>query len=617
VASSRITGTNENVSTYGGSGLGRDYTTLATWEADTDNNLVFLTQSEVLECYADEDFDDYVELAGATTNGSYFRIVRPASGEGHDGTPNTGVTFASTTDTYGFYVNEAYSSVQDLIVALDINSSTTRVSISCSGSAYASFIGILAIGGTNSGSGGVNGIQWGQTPNPQYVINCIAAGLDGDGFIGSGASNTPYVYNCLSIDNTGYGFTTVACNNSYFKNCISTGNGTTNQFTAQTYGTCHTTTCYVSQTSPQFRDASVSDYHISDLDLVRPPGVALYGKGTDLSADANFAFDDDIDGDPRVEWSIGPDDWTATYGTFGVGSATPGNVVPGDYTVGILLIAYNLLDGKISIKNLSTDLLDGKARVKDVATDNLDGKVGVGGGDTDNLDGKLTIQNALTALLDGKLQVGNANTESFDGKLLIVISPEDNLDGKLTILDKATDLLDGKLQIGNVAIDSFDGKIQVGNILTDNFDAKLIVLDKATNFLDGKLNIGDATVALLDGKLNIKDVATDSMDGKLIVATADTDNLDGKLKVLDYSTEQVDGKLVITATAGAGTDTDLGDLKITIKDKTTESLDGKLLIVGWEAVRGASGSWKGQEKASDEWKKQNTASDSWKKQNDQ
>ena len=89
MASSRRNATNENISSFGSAG--RDYTSLATWESDTDNNLVGLAQSEVLEGYADAaSFNGTIVIAGAITNSSYFRIFRAAPNAKHKGHVNSG-----------------------------------------------------------------------------------------------------------------------------------------------------------------------------------------------------------------------------------------------------------------------------------------------------------------------------------------------------------------------------------------------------------------------------------------------------------------------------------------------------------------------------------------------
>ena len=66
MATSRRNATNENISTYGGAT--RDYSSLATWESDSDVDLVSASQSEVLEGYADSaTFNDTIILAGAVS----------------------------------------------------------------------------------------------------------------------------------------------------------------------------------------------------------------------------------------------------------------------------------------------------------------------------------------------------------------------------------------------------------------------------------------------------------------------------------------------------------------------------------------------------------------------
>lgn len=133
-ASSRRTATNENVLKGGGSGetdcggSGCDYDLtngeLSNWEEFTDIDLVSAAQSEVLECYDDAaSFDDHDYLDGATTNADYFRIIRPASGQGHDGTENNGVTFATAAKAtgYAFLIWEDYSQIQDLIFNFTFN----------------------------------------------------------------------------------------------------------------------------------------------------------------------------------------------------------------------------------------------------------------------------------------------------------------------------------------------------------------------------------------------------------------------------------------------------------------------------------------------------------------
>jgi hypothetical protein len=65
LASARVTGLNENISTYG---VGRDYTSLNAWKTATAYDLVTAQVTEVLECYDDAIYDDQLQLSGATTS---------------------------------------------------------------------------------------------------------------------------------------------------------------------------------------------------------------------------------------------------------------------------------------------------------------------------------------------------------------------------------------------------------------------------------------------------------------------------------------------------------------------------------------------------------------------
>ena len=84
-----------NTSTYGNAT--RDYTSLTAWEAATDNDLVAASCGEVLDCYDDAaSFDDHIKFESATCDNNCFRMIRAASGEEGDGTPNNGVYICYT-----------------------------------------------------------------------------------------------------------------------------------------------------------------------------------------------------------------------------------------------------------------------------------------------------------------------------------------------------------------------------------------------------------------------------------------------------------------------------------------------------------------------------------------
>jgi hypothetical protein len=296
MASSRITGTNENISTIGSAG--RDYATPTTWEAATDNDLVTGTVSEVGEMYNDSVFTGDVMISGAVTNATYFRILRPANGQGHDGTPNSGVRIDNTTvDTRAVTINENYATVQDLVVKQNFSSASTFTIFRFLATDESSVIGCIVFDSTNSGVGGMYGIRsQAGAGNTAYVINCLVADMDTFGY--TQVSGNFFVYNCISV-NAGTNFQGVIT----AKNCIAHGG------IADYSATVTTTTCIDEDGTGDitatlvFNDAASDDYHLASSD------TAAIDAGTNLSADANFAFDDDIDGDtiPAAEWPIGFD----------------------------------------------------------------------------------------------------------------------------------------------------------------------------------------------------------------------------------------------------------------------------------------------------------------------
>jgi len=299
MATSRRTGTNEQISTYGAGGFGRDYTVLATWETATDNNLVSLAESEVLECYDDAaSFNDRVNVGGATTDASYFRIIRPAgtigtgSWEGHDGTPNNGVKFhnqAGSTSSFDFG-GEGYSGIQDLIIEMTNPDSANTIALQLDGGNNLA-VGIIMVDVT-SASADARGMR---VDAGGIAVNCIAIRTDDWNF----ESTNGIFYNCNSIDAGGEGFDN-AGGTVVVKNCLADGNtpdfstgtwtGSTNN--ASSDATAPGTSPRINQTFT-FKNAGNDDYHLAGSD-----GGAL-GFGADLSADGVFAFDDDIDGNLR------------------------------------------------------------------------------------------------------------------------------------------------------------------------------------------------------------------------------------------------------------------------------------------------------------------------------
>jgi len=313
VASSRKTGTSENVSTYDSAG-GKDYSALTTWEQATDNDLVTATQSEVLECYAGAHADGNLYVTGATISSSYMRIIRPASGEEHKGIPKTDgscVEFhLSSTAQYIFAIVENYFKVQDIVTKINSSynggeSTTFNIWVNAG---YVEVVGCMAIDSDSDNKPHVGHYTGDMGNNPAYWINCMVMNITsvtstGTGFFTWAADTDPdvYWYNCTAKDcaNAAFSSSNPQC---LAKNCISQDNGS--DFVTDGGGAITQTTC-TSADTVTFRNEGSDDLHLANTD------TTANGQGTDLSGDAIFAFDDDIDFKVRTtDWDIGFDQYS-------------------------------------------------------------------------------------------------------------------------------------------------------------------------------------------------------------------------------------------------------------------------------------------------------------------
>ncbi len=261
-----------NVSTYGNAT--RDYTSLSTWESATDNDLVTAQAGEVLDCY--EDASPYNDggcyIAGATTNASYFRVVRKAPSVSRTYDPTSGVVFSCAGYPDIIYCGESYDQVQDI----------TMINTYTSGTAYACYMlaGNAAVVGCFAKS--VNGAETGRgirLANGALAINCVVYECDGWSIYVSGG--TCYCYYCTSVDNRdGY----VEVSAGVAKNCISEDNAV-----EDFWGGDWTLTTCAEQEGIAFSDQSNDDYRLASAD----------GTGTDLTSDIVYPVDDDLLGNPR------------------------------------------------------------------------------------------------------------------------------------------------------------------------------------------------------------------------------------------------------------------------------------------------------------------------------
>ena len=313
MATSRRSATNENISTFGAGGFGRDYTDVNTWAAATEIDLVSAAQSEVLELYDDAaSFNQKIVVEAATTNASYFRIVRPAgvkgeaSWQGHDGTPNNGVFFSiSGVGGDAWRIDESFSSFQDLLIKAVLNDVNPRSVYDVRG-ADVEIVGCIAFDSSNIGTSTL--IAGFEQSEDNFCINCLALNCELDGFQIDGATDA-YAYNCTAVNNGSDGFFNKG--NGTCKNCLADGNspdfsgspaGNNN---ASGDGTATGTGSRINQTFT-FVATGSDNYHLASGD------AGAKDFGADLSADGVFAFDDDIDWETRTgSWDIGFDEFLA------------------------------------------------------------------------------------------------------------------------------------------------------------------------------------------------------------------------------------------------------------------------------------------------------------------
>lgn len=312
MATARRTGTNEQITTYGSPSRTFDDGEFSVWEAATDTDHVADTETDVLECFDDQaSFDDQLVIGGSTNDSSFFRIIRPASGEGHDGTSNNGFTIDSTANINVITISETFFQLQDIIISFDFSSASGRYCISlASGGADTAIVGCILFDIVNSGSGVGSGMLV-QSNNVFNIIDCLINNADDVGIVANKSGGlSMFVFNCTITDCGGNGLQTVSNNQVKLVNVLSDGSGAVDftgtfnnasNHNASGDTTAPGTDSRISQTFT-FVNAAGDDFHLDAAD------AGADNFGVDLSGDSDYDFDDDIDGDLFNTWDIGFDE---------------------------------------------------------------------------------------------------------------------------------------------------------------------------------------------------------------------------------------------------------------------------------------------------------------------
>lgn len=297
---------------------GGHYSSLAAWEAAKQ---AVLADTEEAECY---DFADTTEvaIAGWTTTATFpIRIYTPPA-ERHTGIIGTGYRLTNTStflppltiteenvrvEGIELYANATFSN-DDLLKINATGLCDIRVSYCLfNGTAMVNFDGI-------EGSGAASGTY--------RIWNNFILKTDGHGInwnvTGGGVL---YLYNnsIVGCARKAGGFsgvlrtggTIIAKNNLVDERTTSGSNSASNAFQgtfdASSTGNLSTDTTdagtdTINSATPIYVDVANNDIHLGASD------TACKNLGVDLSADANLAFADDIDGQTRGVWDIGADE---------------------------------------------------------------------------------------------------------------------------------------------------------------------------------------------------------------------------------------------------------------------------------------------------------------------
>jgi hypothetical protein len=317
ITSRKVFAGTQRVSTYGAQADGRTYypglsTGINKWFTDVASS----SNMEILELYLTSGqsstmYSDYM-LSPSAQSGP--RIIRPAgtpgeaSWQGHNGTPIVGVglSTAGTSNAFAGIYFESMTNIGIYDLIIDGPSAKRAFYFFPSAAGEIRIIGniIRRTGTTPTGpiQNGIDGSLSGAT-NVKVVNNIIVGFWDGVAGVLQTTSNVIYsntIINTLhapiwytasgnpAIDNRSYCY-----NNAYY------GFGVAAEYYPGRSGN----NVVLSSTS-NFVDYANQDYRLATT------ASGAVGAGTDLSANAYYAFDDDIQNELRSTWDIGADKYS-------------------------------------------------------------------------------------------------------------------------------------------------------------------------------------------------------------------------------------------------------------------------------------------------------------------
>lgn len=292
-------------------GSGKDYADIATWEAATDDDCVngfgvgdySDPCSPVGELY-DEDYSEAITFSGATTDSTHYRRLSVAAGERHSGDFPKVDSGAKVTGVS--VVSEDYFELEWMIV--ELNSTVTGIVVS--GGQDVLLRLIICEMGTNGYD--AFSLQPGNGTNP-VAENCIGITRRGGSTAAStfvcGYQDGVKLRNCV-----GWAKNTVTRNafGSYgnYTNCIGLAPNSA-AFGDTSYGDWNvgSDTTAPGANSDQYDNTAAADLFEDTTDTAEDLHLKAAADGNYEGTDLSAYFTDDMDGDVRDDWDIGPDEY--------------------------------------------------------------------------------------------------------------------------------------------------------------------------------------------------------------------------------------------------------------------------------------------------------------------
>jgi len=297
-----------------------NYSSLSAWEAGEQADLTGNGPciANITDTWATAD-TTYIVINGWTTTGvDYIKIVTDPSAR-HPGQWSTTAYRLNVTQNDG-----AIQAHEDnmIIEGLQIfnNDSNNDQGIHWQDGANLTFSHNIMTGYGGNPDGENCGYidSWNANIQKAVVYNNIAYGKYKGFCFGTSSNASYYAYSNTAANNTLYGFEwdlydDAALANISFTNNLACGNGNADYYYDGADATAYYKTnlaCDTTSPNNEFDSQTVEfvdnvnfDFHlIADNDAAR-------GNGTDLSADGNYSFSDDIDGETRSDWDIGADEY--------------------------------------------------------------------------------------------------------------------------------------------------------------------------------------------------------------------------------------------------------------------------------------------------------------------